>query len=173
MQDRQTLCLSSRPPRFYGGWALAVGLTALLMGLAVAPPVLGPELREAVMHAFAPLCHQLPSRSPHVDGVQLAACHRCLSIYGGLLAASLAFGVLWRWEPWLGRHAKYLLLLALLPVGIDWGGHVLGLWVNTPLSRALTGSVLGLIVGLYFARAMVQAVAPSMPSGASEAVVSG
>lgn len=157
MQERQTFHLTSRPPRFRWGWGVAVLLTAVLAVLTVLPPFLGPELREAVMRAFAPLCHQLPSRSPHVGGVQLAACHRCLGIYGGLLGASLAFGMLWRWEPWLGHHAKYLLLLALLPVGIDWAGHVLGLWINTPLSRTLTGSVLGLIVGLYFARAMVQA----------------
>ena len=166
MQERQANRLSTRPSRFHAGWGLAVLLTAVLLGLAVLPPFVGPGFRDVLMQAFAPLCHQLPSRSPHVDGVALAACHRCLGIYGGLLAASLAFGVLWRWEPWLGRKARYLLLLALLPAGIDWGGHIVGLWTNTPLSRVLTGGFLGLVVGVYFARAMVQAVSPSFRTSA-------
>jgi uncharacterized membrane protein len=132
---------------------------ALVVGVAWLPPVVSPEVRAALMKAFAPLCHQMPSRSPHVNGVALAVCDRCMGIYGGLLlGAGLAAGVrvLATWvvpsrvsHGTLARAAKTVLLGALVPIGIDWLGPMLSAWTplagwgNTPLSRALTGALLG------------------------------
>ena len=149
-----------RPPRFWLGWTLALALTVLAVLLATLPPYVGPAVREALMHGFAALCHQLPSRSPHIDGVQLAVCHRCYGVYGGLPVAVVGFLLVGRWAPVLRRRAGLVLVLALLPLSIDWLLGVLGLWHNTPLSRTATGAVFGLVAGLYVAHGFAQAFVP-------------
>lgn len=146
---------SSRDGALRRGWLLAVGVGFVLVGLASLPPFVGAEAREMLMAAFAPVCHQMPARSPHWHGVALAVCHRCYGIYWGLPLAALGFLALRRWDHVLGRRAGLVLLLALVPMGIDWGGDVAGLWTNTPVTRLLTGGVFGLAAGYYLARALV------------------
>lgn len=158
--ERVTGSPARRPARFGLGWGLAVGLLALLLGLALLPPFVPEGVRGALMTVFAPACHQIAERSFAVDGVSLAICHRCTGIYGGMLASALAFVVLWRYERVWDRQARLLLLGACVPALLDWGLHVAGLWYNTPGTRVATGLVAGLVVGLYFARALVQATTP-------------
>jgi len=43
----------------------------------------------AIYHFFSTFCHQLPSRSWHIDGEPLGLCVRCTSISLGLLAGLL------------------------------------------------------------------------------------
>ena len=57
-----------------------------------------------------------------------------------------------RFAAFLDRHAPYVLAASLLPAGVDWAGDVAGWWVNTPVSRLLTGGVFGLAAGLYLTR---------------------
>lgn len=129
---------------------LATGMVAgmaLVLGVALLPPFLPETWRAAVMTAFASVCHQMPARSPHVEGVQIAICDRCTGIYIGLL---LGGTVVWGWaSTWRGfeEAGRYVLLGALLPLGIDWIGPILGLWANTPVSRALTGFLFGCAAG--------------------------
>jgi uncharacterized membrane protein len=47
-----------------------------------------------------------------------------------------------------------VLLAAVLPAVIDWGGDVLGVWSNTVGTRVVTGLWLGVIVGVVFARSL-------------------
>jgi len=101
------------------------------------------------MAAFGAACHQLPARSLHVDGVQIAVCDRCLGIYSGLFVGSLAMWALrmtWQRFETMGR---YVLLGALVPLGIDWIGPVVGLWQNVPVSRAITGFLFGAAAGAF------------------------
>ena len=153
--------------RFWLGWSVAFGLALTVVGLAVLPAALPLPWREALMTAFAPACHQLPARSPHLGGVQLAVCHRCLGVYAGLAVGVVAFLGLRRWDAWLHRHAAGVLGAALAPAAVDW----LAPWAsvlapalaltNTPLSRSLTGAVLGLALGYFAARAGAHATARS------------
>lgn len=145
-----------RPWGFWVGWSLALGLTGLVLGLAVLPPFVGPDLRAALMQGFSTVCHQFPSRSPHIDGVQLAVCHRCFGIYTGLPLAALVFLLLGQWDETLGRYAPFILFGALVPPGLDWLLGVLGVWHNTPWSRLATGALFGLVAGYYLARAFSQ-----------------
>ena len=140
-------------------WAGIVGGVGFVLALAWLPPVVSPEVRAVLMQAFAPLCHQMPARSPHVDGVALAVCDRCMGIYGGLvlgmgLAASVRLLATWAMptrvsDGTLARSATTVLLGALVPIGVDWLGPMISAWTplagwgNTPLSRALTGALLG------------------------------
>ena len=103
------------------------------------------------MEVFAPLCHQLPSRSPALDGVQLAVCDRCAGIYTGVLGGVATAG--WVRGLWARlRAVDHLILLgSLLPLVVDWIGPVFGRWPNEPLSRAATGLLFGVVAASFTA----------------------
>ena len=177
MKDRQThddltAPAAVRSRQFYWGWGLGLGLVALLVGLISLPPFVGAGAREVLMQGFASVCHQIPERSPSLGGVQLAVCHRCFGIYGGLPLAMLLFLFVARWEPLLDRYARWILPLALVPAGVDWLLGVLHIWENTPLSRMATGLLVGLVGGLYMARAFGQLFRPK-PQPATDAAAPG
>lgn len=152
------LPLRTRSARFWKGWGLAFGLSTLVVVLATLPPFLSPGFRDVLMQGFSSLCHQIPGRSPHIDGVQLAVCHRCYGIYAGLPLAVLGFLALSRWDRTFGTYAPYILVASLVPAGIDWGLGLVGVWDNTPASRLATGILFGLVAGYYLARALTEAV---------------
>jgi len=49
------------------------------------------------------------------------------------------------------------LLGAAIPAIVDWSGDVLGIWTNTPVSRMITGGILGLFAGYFLVAAIVDA----------------
>lgn len=117
--------------------------------LAVSPPLLSAKWQSIVFHVFSPVCHQIPVRSPHIGGVQLAICDRCTGIYLGLVlgVATVGWGrVLWRSA---GQYSRFVLLGSLLLVGIDWLGAFLDLWTNGPVIRASTGLVFGVVAASF------------------------
>lgn len=150
------------------GPLLAVLLPLLLLGLA-ALPVLGPEpLRDAVMTAFAPVCHQLPERSFALGGVPMALCQRCSGFVAGLALGALALVLAMgrgRAIPGRGEVAPAaaigVLVVGALPMGLDWGLDVLGVWVNTAASRAASGAWLGGALGVLLAHALATPVQPA------------
>ncbi len=148
----------NRGKHFWSGWLVAVLGAGLVAGLAVLPPFVSEGWRAALMQAFSGVCHQLPARSPHWHGVQLAVCDRCFGIYGGLLAGTLLYPFLLSWDAFIGRRLGPLLLVAGLPAAIDWGGDVVGLWVNTPAGRFATGAIFGIAAGVCLARALGRAL---------------
>ena len=137
--------------------ALLVGTSSLFV-LALLPPFLPVEMQSVVRQCFASVCHQWPSRSPQIGGVPIALCDRCSGVYLGLVGGVAATG--WGRFPWrtLGGHGRYLLLGAVVPLGLNWIGPVLGLWGNGPLSRALTGLLFGGVAASYVANRLLQRV---------------
>ena len=97
---------------------------------------------EVVRLLLHTVCHQIPSRSFHLFGEPLAACHRCIGLYVGF-----ALGVLvWPWLPTFAARlaAKpHWVGVFLLPLAIDWA-----IVVNTPASRFVTGLVAAFPVAL-------------------------
>ena len=144
--------LSSRfPARRRLVWKGLLVLTSVVFGAALSTPFLSPEGRAVVMHLFAPVCHQIPVRSPFLGGVQIAICDRCAGIYLGLvLGVATVWGGHRLWQ-WAGRYDRYLLLGSLVPMGVDWIGPLFGLWPNVPTSRALTGLIFGLVAASFVA----------------------
>ncbi|MFM8392502.1 MAG: DUF2085 domain-containing protein [Acidobacteriota bacterium] len=97
--------------------------------------------------SFSIICHQIPERSWQIAGFPLAVCSRCTSIYAGGLAGLLLYPLVrYRGAEILSRRG---LALALVPMLADVAFDLLGIRLNTFLSRAMTGGLAGLALALY------------------------
>ena len=135
-------------------WGFAVLAGAVVLVLAVLPPFVGPGFRYALMQGFDLACHQIPDRSFQIGGIPFALCHRCTGVVVGLVIGSLAVGFFRRSDGHFGRRLRLILLLSILPMFVDWGIDMLGIWTSTPLLRVATGLVFGVVAGYTFARAL-------------------
>lgn len=138
------------------GWVVALGITVMLVVLTTMPPFLGAGPRAVLMYLFAPTCHQIPERSPHVHGIPLAVCFRCYGIYWGMVLAVAGFYLAYRYDHLLDRHARWVLAAGAIPAAVDWMGGVTGLWQSDGVVRFVTGGLFGLVAGYFLARALVQ-----------------
>ena len=127
-------------------WLLSAGAVTFLFALIfVAPLAAGSghgQLAAGVYGAFAVLCHQLPERSYFIDGHKLAVCSRCTGVYGGFVLALLLYPLL-RSLRNAAFPARKWLLLATIPLAVDFSLNFFGFWENTHTSRLLTGALLG------------------------------
>ncbi|HVG33513.1 MAG TPA: DUF2085 domain-containing protein [Pyrinomonadaceae bacterium] len=139
-------------------WAAMVIVALVPALLIVAAPLLlasgHTALALPIYEAFSYLCHQLPERSLHLEGQKLAVCSRCTGLYFGFALSVLLYP--------LARSLKRVdtprlrwLLLAAVPVILDWGLTVLGLWENTHLSRFLTGALFSVVAAVYVVPGLV------------------
>src|SRR3982750_712125 len=143
----------------YLAWTGAVSVVFLWVLLIVAAPVLFENgfgsTALPIYHFFGYICHQLPERSLHLEGHQLAVCSRCFGVYFGLLAG-LAVYPLWRQIEEIEPLPRIWLFLSLIPIGVDWSLGVFGIWANTHLSRFLTGLLLGVACATFIVPALVE-----------------
>lgn len=90
------------------------------------------------------LCHQKPERSFFLNGNQMPFCSRCTAIWVGL-AIGLAVMIGYTIE--LNERFMAIIIMSLIPIGIDGTGQLLGFWESTNLSRVITGLIIGVPVG--------------------------
>ncbi len=140
-------------------WGLTLFAVLLWVGLILAAPILkangSSAAADIIYRAFGFLCHQIDSRSFHIDGERLAVCTRCFGVYAGL-AAGIAFYPLIRRVDDIEPLPKLWLLLSVVPAAIDWSLTIFGIWENTAVSRTLTGAILGIGCGIYIVPAVVE-----------------
>lgn len=133
-------------------WGGAVAFVLVLMSMIVGAPIAlshgYPVVAVAIYKGFSPLCHQISERSFHVEGQAFAVCARCTGIYVGF-AAGVIFYPLVRSLKRTDTPGRKWLLLAAVPVFVDWSLGFSGIWANTHLSRFLTGALLGAVCALY------------------------
>ena len=133
-------------------WAIsATFVTLLVLQIIVAPLAAARgygDLAGGIYRAFAPFCHQLPDRSYFLDEHKFAVCSRCTGIYFGF-AFSLLLYPLVRSLRNAAFPARRWLLLATLPLLIDFSLTFFGIWQNTHTSRLLTGLLLGGVSVFY------------------------
>jgi uncharacterized membrane protein len=146
-----------RPQTRTNNRAEVVWLTLLIGSLIfafsiIAAPLATSNARPAVAftiyQAFSHLCHQFPDRSYYIAGYPLAVCARCTGVYFGFAFGVAAYPLMRS----LGRTdtpARKWLIVAALPLAIDFASTFFGLWQNTHTSRLLTGALLGAIAVFY------------------------
>ena len=133
-------------------WAVLAGLALSVVGLIVGAPLLlahGHAPAALVIYEiFAKVCHQLSERSFHVEGHQFAVCSRCTGLYAGF-ALSVLLYPLSRSLKRIDTPRRLWLLLATVPLLVDWSLGFFDIWANTHLSRFLTGGLFGAVAALY------------------------
>ncbi|HEX2271825.1 MAG TPA: DUF2085 domain-containing protein [Pyrinomonadaceae bacterium] len=128
--------------------ASALTVLAIVSPIVIAPLAAESHLSASIYRAFGALCHQLPERSYFIDGHKLAVCSRCTGLYAGFAFAILLYPLLrpLRTIDWPPRE---WLILSAVPMAIDVGLDVFGIWENTHTSRLLTGVLLGSVSVFY------------------------
>jgi len=91
------------------------------------------------------LCHQQADRSLFLNGNEMPFCTRCTAIWFGIVLG-LGFMVFFKIE--LNEKFVAIILLGLIPIGIDGVGQLLGFWESTNLIRFITGLLAGVLCGV-------------------------
>jgi uncharacterized membrane protein len=133
-------------------WGSVALIASTLVALIVAAPLALAQghtgFASAVYSGFSYLCHQIPERSFHLAGHQFAVCSRCTGLYAGFAAVTLIYP--------LTRSLKRTdtpriiwLIIATVPLVVDFSLTYFGIWQNNHLTRFLTGGLLGAVAALY------------------------
>ena len=114
-----------------------------------------PGLSSPIYTFFSYLCHQIPSRSFHLESHIFAVCSRCFGVYFGLLSGFIVYPI-FRAVSETEPLSRIWLFLALIPIGVDWSLGVFGIWENTHWSRFVTGMILGAACAVFIIPALVE-----------------
>ncbi len=133
-------------------WLVSAATVTALVSLILVAPLAAAGghngLAFAIYRAFGTLCHQLPERSYFIDGHKFAVCSRCTGIYAGFAFTLLLYPLV-RSLRNTATPPRSLLILAALPLAIDFSLTFFGFWENTHTSRLLTGALLGSVAVFY------------------------
>ncbi|HEY4425118.1 MAG TPA: DUF2085 domain-containing protein [Pyrinomonadaceae bacterium] len=133
-------------------WLVSTGTVLGLVSLILVAPIAAAGgyngLAFAIYRAFGTMCHQKPERSYFIDGHKFAVCARCTGIYFGFAFTLLLYPLV-RSLRSIATPPRSLLILAALPLGIDFSLTFFGFWENTHTSRLLTGALLGGVSVFY------------------------
>ena len=91
------------------------------------------------------LCHQIAERSFFINGNQMPFCSRCTAIWLGL-AIGLGFMIFYKIQ--LDEKFIFIIILGLVPMGIDGLGQNFGFWESTNIIRLITGLITGIVCGV-------------------------
>jgi len=91
------------------------------------------------------MCHEKAERSFFINGNQMPFCSRCTAIWLGL-ALGLGFLVFFKLP--LNEKFIFVIIIGLIPIGIDGVGQLVGLWESNNVIRVITGLLIGIVCGL-------------------------
>ena len=133
-------------------WAISAAAATLFVALIVVAPLAAAGghagIAAVIYRGFATICHQLPERSFFIDDHKLAVCSRCTGLYAGFLLTLLVYPFVRSLRRTTTPPRKWL-IVAALPLAIDFSLTFVGSWENTHASRLLTGLLLGGVAVFY------------------------
>ena len=91
------------------------------------------------------LCHQKAERSFFINDNQMPFCSRCTAIWLGL-AIGLGFMIFYKIK--LDGKFLILILIGLVPIGIDGVGQLFDFWESNNIIRLTTGLLIGVVCGI-------------------------
>jgi uncharacterized membrane protein len=140
-------------------WLVLSLIALLIVGAVFAAPVALAKghvgFASAIYKAFSFLCHQIPERSFHLAGHQFAVCSRCTGLYAGFAAAALVYP-LTRSLKSTETPPRIWLVLAAVPLAVDFGLTYFSIWQNNHLSRFSTGALLGAVAVFFIIPGLVE-----------------
>ncbi len=96
---------------------------------------------------FSCVCHQLDSHSFHLVGIKFAVCIRCFCIYASFFLGLLFFPIIRRTKV-ADVHPARVLILSLVPMGIDVALATFRIHESTTATRIITGLIFGLALAI-------------------------
>lgn len=159
--ERDSLAEEATP---VGRRVIAIWAITALFGLAIIALIIGAPLAQASGHpafgatiykAFSFVCHQIPERSFHLAGHQFGVCSRCTGLYAGFAVAALGYPLI-RSLKTTGTPPRLWLILAAVPLAIDFALGFFSIWRNNQLSRFTTGALLGAVAVFYIMPGLVE-----------------
>ncbi len=158
--DERERLLQRRKIRARVVWLITVFGSLLLLALIFAAPLAAHAqqtfIARFIYQSFHFVCHQMPERSFHLNAHPLAVCARCFGLYAGFALAVCAYPFVHSLEN-LHAPSRIFLVLAALPLGVDWILGFTGIWANTHLSRLATGALFGAACAFYVVPILVNA----------------
>jgi uncharacterized membrane protein len=108
-----------------------------------------PSIVSTMYSAGDAQCHQKQNRTVILNGNQMPFCARDVAIYT-FMTIGIALSVFPRMPYYdrINNLKAWWLIVALVPIGIDGVGQLLGYWESTNLMRFITGGLCGFIVGI-------------------------
>jgi uncharacterized membrane protein len=139
-------------PRTVVFWLISTLTVLSIFSLIIVAPVAAAGghagLAQGIYGAFGALCHQLPERSYFIAGHKFAICSRCTGLYAGFAFTLLLYPLVRSLKTTI-TPPRGLLILAAIPLLIDFSVTFFGFWENTHTSRLLTGALLGSVTVFY------------------------
>ncbi len=133
-------------------WLLGAATALSFLLLIVAAPLAAAgnhrRVALAIYRSFNLLCHQLPERSFFIAGHPWAVCSRCTGLYAGFALTLLLYPLISSLRTTVTPPRKWL-LLAAVPLVIDFSLTFFGIWENTHMSRLLTALLLASAAVFY------------------------
>ena len=135
--------------------AIAFAIIGLIIGAPFAQAHGHPEFAAPIYRAFSFVCHQIPERSFHLGGHKFGVCSRCTGLYAGFAVAALVYPLA-RSLKHTDTPSRVWLILAALPLAIDFALGYFSIWQNTLLSRFLTGALLSSVAVFYIMPGLIE-----------------
>lgn len=134
-------------------------IAVTVVAFIVAAPILKAsghgQFASTIYSAFSYVCHQIPERSFHLAGHKFGVCSRCTGLYSGIALAAITYPLV---RP-LNRTDTpriFWLILAAMPIAIDFSLGYFNIWHNTHLSRFVTGAILGATTVFYILPGLIE-----------------
>lgn len=96
------------------------------------------------------ICHQRPDRCFKINGKPMNICSRCLGVYLGLLIGLLVPFIIMGIYLISVTTLLFLMLIGIVPMGIDGLTQFLGFRQSNNYLRFITGFIAGLFIGILF-----------------------
>lgn len=150
-------CLPNQRPLMIWSSVAAGALlfVAMIIGAPVALAYGHGLVGQTIYQAFGHLCHQIPERSFFIAGHQFAVCARCTGLYMGFAAAVLFYPFVRSLKRTDTPPRKWLFVSAV-PIALDFGLGLFGVWGNTHFSRFATGALLGAVAVFYVVPGLIE-----------------
>jgi uncharacterized membrane protein len=96
---------------------------------------------------FSRVCHQLDSHSYHIAGFKFGVCIRCTAIYASFFGGMILFPLLKRTTIALQKSSS-ILMISLIPMGVDVGLAAFGIHESNVFTRMATGMLFGFALSI-------------------------
>src|SRR6266849_2679255 len=135
--------------------AVAIAIVALIVGAPLAQSSGHTSFALTIYKAFSFVCHQIPERSFHIAGHQFGVCSRCTGLYSGFAVAALSYPLA-RSLKRTDTPSRVWLILAAVPLVVDFSLGYFSIWHNTHLSRFVTGALLSSVAVFYIMPGLIE-----------------